>query len=131
MIKVAAATRVAVSGGYSFDRFRESRELSRRPCREMAVKQLARLVVCVYLPKKQHQTLNEALEIVVLVNRTLRVQRDVTKYLRPTERKRPQPKGGGGITKLRHQVSHLFFFYLFCICVSVSVSLFLLVLFCL
>lgn len=36
VIKVAAAARVAVSGEYSSDRFRESRELSRRPCR-MAV----------------------------------------------------------------------------------------------
>lgn len=41
----------------------------------------------VYLPKKQHQTLNEALEIVVLSNRGISIQRDVTEYLRPTERK--------------------------------------------
>lgn len=68
-----------------------------------------------YLPKKQHQTLNEALEIVVLGNRTLRIQRDVTEYLRPTERRGPQPKGEGGITKLRHQVFHLSFLFFLCI----------------
>ena len=53
-----------------------------------------------YLPKKQHQTLNEALEIVVLGNRTISIQRDVTEYLSPTERKRPWPKGQHGISNL-------------------------------
>lgn len=48
--------------------------------------QLAADAAC-YLPKKQHQTLNEALEIVVLGYRSLGVQRDVTEYLRDREKR--------------------------------------------
>jgi len=48
------------------------------------------LLVRLYLPKKQHQTLYEALEIVVLGNSSISIQRDVTEYLRATEKGQPK-----------------------------------------
>jgi len=52
--------------------------------------------------------LYEALEIVVLRNRGISIQLDVTEYLRPTERRGPQPKGTSGIINLRHQICFFF-----------------------
>jgi hypothetical protein len=49
--------------------------------------------------------LYEALEIVVLGNRSVIVHRDVTEYLRFTERIEPQPKGSQSKGKWRYKLA--------------------------